>query len=113
MPDAEGFLRWAAASVPDARGYWPCQAVATYALSGVPAIDTGVTASLGALHTHGRWNADLLARSACAEAQMPAVVPMGQAAGTLPGSDAVITGGTIDALCDQIVAGATSRATCS
>ena len=29
-----------------------------------------------------------------------------QAAGTLPDSDAVITGGTIDALCDQIVAGA-------
>jgi xylulokinase len=37
---------------------------------------------------------------------MPAVVPMGQSAGTLPESDAVITGGTIDALCDQIVAGA-------
>jgi xylulokinase len=37
---------------------------------------------------------------------MPAVFPMGQAAGTLPESDAVITGGTIDALCDQIVAGA-------
>ncbi len=37
---------------------------------------------------------------------MPTVVPMGQAAGTLPGSDAVVTGGTIDALCDQIVAGA-------
>ena len=37
---------------------------------------------------------------------MPAVVPMGEAAGTLPESDAVITGGTIDALCDQIVAGA-------
>ncbi len=34
------------------------------------------------------------------------VVPMGTAAGTLPESDAVITGGTIDALCDQIVAGA-------
>jgi xylulokinase len=38
--------------------------------------------------------------------QMPTVVLMGQAAGTLPGSDAVVTGGTIDALCDQIVAGA-------
>jgi xylulokinase len=37
---------------------------------------------------------------------MPMVVPMGQAAGTLPGSDAVVTGGTIDALCDQIVSGA-------
>jgi xylulokinase len=107
MPDAEGFLRWASTSVPDARGYWPCQAVATHALSGLPAVDTGVTASLGLLHTHGRWNAELLHSLGVAEEQMPTVVPMGQAAGTLPGSDAVITGGTIDALCDQIVAGAT------
>jgi xylulokinase len=106
MPDAEGFLAWASASVPEARGYWPCQAVATYALSGVPAIDTGVTASLGGLHSRGRWNADLLASLGVREEQMPVVAPMGQAAGTLPGSDAVVTGGTIDALCDQIVAGA-------
>jgi xylulokinase len=106
MPDAEGFLAWAADAVPGATGYWPCQAVATYALAGVPAIDTGVTASLGALHTHGRWNADLLASLGVREDQMPAVFPMGESAGTLPGSDAVITGGTIDALCDQIVAGA-------
>jgi xylulokinase len=41
------------------------------------------------------------------ESQMPTVVPMGRPAGTLAGSDAVVTGGTIDALCDQIVAGAT------
>src|SRR5271170_2945919 len=47
MADAEGFLRWASSSAPDARGYWPCQAVATHALSGVPAVDTGVTTSLG------------------------------------------------------------------
>jgi len=107
MPDAEGFLAWAKSSFPDARGYWPCQAVATHALSGTPAIDTGVTASLGALHTRGRWNADLLALLEVKESQLPAVVPMGQAAGTLLDSDAVITGGTIDALCDQIVAGAT------
>ena len=107
MPDAEGFLRWASAEVPDARGYWPCQAVATHAISGLPAIDTGVTASLGLLHTHGRWNADLLRSLGVSEEQMPTVVPMGQAAGTLPGSDAVITAGTIDALCDQIVSGAT------
>ena len=106
MPDAEGFLRWASASVPDARGYWPCQAVASYAVGNVPAIDTGVTASLGALHTHGRWNSDLLQSLGVDERQMPTVVPMGQPAATLPGSDAVITGGTIDALCDQIVAGA-------
>ncbi len=107
MPDAEGFLRWAASSAPGARGYWPCQAVATYALSGLPAIDTGVTAALGSLHTHGHWNADLLRSAGVSESQMPMVIPMGQAAGTLPDSDTVITGGTIDALCDQIVAGAT------
>jgi len=107
MADAEGFLAWAKSACPDARGYWPCQAVATHALSGTPAIDTGVTASLGALHTRGRWNADLLASLGVKESQLPAVVPMGQAAGTLRDGDTVITGGTIDALCDQIVAGAT------
>jgi xylulokinase len=107
MPDAEGFLRWAVTEQPSARGYWPCQAVATCALSRIPAIDTGVTAALGALHERGRWNADLLASLKVDEAQLPLVVPMGQAAGSLPGSDTVITGGTIDALCDQIVAGAT------
>ena len=106
MPDAEGFLRWASTEVPDARGYWPCQGVATHAISGVPTIDTGVTASLGMLHTHGRWNAEMLGGLGVAEEQMPDVAPMGQAAGTLPGSDAVFTGGTIDALCDQIVSGA-------
>jgi xylulokinase len=106
MADAEGFLRWASSEVPDARGYWPCQAVATYALSGLPAIDTGVTAALGALMRAGRWDLDVLGSMGVDESQMPLVAPMGQAAGTLPGSDTVITGGTIDALCDQIVAGA-------
>ena len=49
MRDAEGFLRWALAEAPDAAGYWPAQAVASHALSGVPAVDTAMTASLGAL----------------------------------------------------------------
>jgi xylulokinase len=106
MPDGEGFLRWAAREAPAARGYWPCQAVATNALSGLPAIDTGVTAALGSLMRGGRWDAELLRSMGVEESQMPMVVPMGQAAGTLPESDTVVTGGTIDALCDQIVAGA-------
>ena len=106
MPDAEGFLGWAHNEAPDAQGYWPCQAVATHALSGLPAIDTAVTASLGSLHMSGTWNSDLLASVGVHEAQLPMVVPMGVAAGTLPGSDTIVTGGTIDALCDQIVAGA-------
>ncbi|HVA06409.1 MAG TPA: FGGY-family carbohydrate kinase [Acidimicrobiales bacterium] len=107
MADAEGFLQWALTAAPGAAGYWPCQAVATYSLSGVPAIDSAATASLGELHSGGKWNRELLDSLGVAEAQMPQVFPMCEAAGTLPGSDTVFTGGSIDALCDQIVAGAT------
>jgi xylulokinase len=107
MPDAEGFLRWAAEMAPDAAGYWPCQAVASHALCGVPAIDTAVTTSLGALHHSGVWNQALLTKIGVREEQLPTVVPMLQSAGTIPGSDTVVCAGTIDALCDQIVAGAT------
>ena len=106
MPDSEGFLRWARAANPSATGYWPCQAVATHALTGVPAIDTGVTASMGLLHHRGKWNLEKLGEMAVDEAQLPLVVPMGQAGGTIEGTETVFTGGTIDALCDQIVAGA-------
>jgi xylulokinase len=108
MPDAEGFLRWAHALAPEAKGYWPCQAVATHALSGVPAIDTGVTASMGALHVGGQWNTELLDGMGVLTAQLPDVVPMCVAGGTLPGTDTVFTGGSIDAMCDQVVAGADS-----
>src|SRR6202042_2963115 len=105
--DAEGFLRWAVREAPDAKGYWPCQAVATHALTGVPAIDSGVTASLGALHGRGRWNSGLIDSIGASESQLPTVVPMCQAGGTVPGTDTVFTGGSIDAFCDQIVSGAT------
>jgi len=108
MPDAEGFLRWAHVLAPEAKGYWPCQAVATHALSGVPAIDTGVTASMGALHAGGQWNAEMLDSIGVSPAQLPEVVPMFAAGGTLPGTDTVFTGGSIDAMCDQVVAGADS-----
>jgi xylulokinase len=106
MPDAEGFLRWAVREAPDAMGYWPCQAVATHALTGVPAIDSGVTASLGALHGRGKWNSALIESIGASESQLPTVVPMCQAGGTVRGTDTVFTGGSIDAFCDQIVSGA-------
>jgi xylulokinase len=106
MSDTEGFMRWAQSSAPDATGYWPCQAVATHALSGVPAIDTCVTASMGALHVGGQWNAALLESIGVVPSQLPIVIPMCVAAGTLPDSDTVFTAGSIDALCDQVVAGA-------
>ena len=107
MADARGFLRWASASAPGARGYWPCQAVATFALSGIGAIDTGVTAALGELHTEDAGTASSSPPWGWTRRRCLPVVPMGEAAGTIPAPNTVITGGTIDALCDQIVSGAT------
>ena len=111
MVDAVGFLRWAAAAMPGAAGYWPAQAVANYALAGLPTVDTAVTTALGSLHTMGAWNGDLLASMGVAPESMPEVVLMGAPAGELPGASAApgaaLAGGTVDALCDQLVAGAT------
>jgi xylulokinase len=107
MPDAGGFVRWAVREAPGARGYWPAQAVANYALGGVPAIDTGTAICMGSMRTGNRWNEDVLAEIGVTEEQLPIVVPMGQPAGTVTGSDTVLAAGTVDALCDQIVSGAT------
>jgi xylulokinase len=120
MPDAEGFLQWTSKEMPDAFGYWPAQAVATHALTGHAVIDTAVASTLGDLQKFGKWNDELMTRLGVDLSQLPRVVPTGEAAGTLdagkPGltttadgwddAEAVVAGGTIDAFCDQIVAGA-------
>jgi len=107
MPDAEGFLRWAIGEAPDAAGYWPAQAVATHALSGVPAVDSATTGSFGSLYSPAGWNRPMLEGLGVTDDQLPVVVPMCQPGGTVPGTDTVFTGGSIDALCDQVVSGAT------
>ena len=108
MRDAEGFLRWAVEQAPGAAGYWPAQAVATMAIGGVPAIDSAMTASLGALHTWGKWQEEEINKLGANLSQMAEVVPMGEAAGRIPGTDIAVAGGSIDALCDQLVAGASN-----
>src|SRR5579872_3374341 len=109
IPDAEGFVVWAVRESPDARGYWPAQAVANYAIGAVPAVDTGTAMCLGSLRSGAHWDAPSLARVGVTEAQLPTVVNMGEAAGTVTrprARGAVLAGGTVDALCDQIVSGA-------
>ena len=111
MPDAEGFLQWTSQQMPDAFGYWPAQAVANHGLTGQATIDTAVASTLGGLHAAGDWNQELLTRFGVDPGQLPSVVLTGQPAGTLrvdrdQRSETVVAGGTIDAFCDQIVAGA-------
>lgn len=106
MPDAIGFFRWAVHELPTAAGYWPAQAVANFALAGVPAIDTAMTMSLGDLRVGTEWNDAMLADIGVAPSQLPVVVPMGEQAGTVRGTATALAPGTVDALCDQIVSGA-------
>jgi xylulokinase len=77
--------------------------MATHALSGVAALDQAAAIVFGDLVDHRGWRVEGLDQYGIGVGQMPAVVPMGAPAGTLPDSDTVIAGGTIDALCDQLV----------
>jgi xylulokinase len=106
FPDSEGFLRWAAAEAPGAHGYWPAQAVANFALSGVAAIDSGAAMMANSLLSAGQWDVDKLSAIGVDASQMPLIVPMGARAGTVTGTEAALAGGTVDAMCDQIVSGA-------
>jgi xylulokinase len=99
-------LTWAVSELPGAAGYWPCQAVATHALCGVPGVDSATATSFGSLMRGSRWDRDVLAGLGIEERQLSRVVPMGLMAGTVPGTPTVVGGGSIDAFCEQIVSGA-------
>ena len=100
-PDGEfvGFLRSLEQAVPDAPGYWPAQAVASTALCGAPAID-GITAMcclpvFGADGWDSQW---------CDPARLPDLAMDSTPVGYR--DDAPVAPGTVDALAEQLVAGA-------
>ena len=107
--EAEGFLGWTAAEAPDAAGYWPAQAVANKALGGEAVLDTSAAASsmpVFSLEQWG-WDAELLARHGARVEQRPRVAGMGEAVGHVrDAGEAVLDCGGVDAVGEQIVAGA-------
>jgi xylulokinase len=101
------FLRWLAREYPDAGGYWPAQAVANCALGGVGVISTTTAATALPLFDWVGWDEERVAACGARVDQLPRIAVSGQPAGHLlsfPG--AVLEPGTIDALGDQVVAGA-------
>ncbi len=102
-PDGEfvGFLRSLEQAVPDAHAYWPAQAVASNALCGVAAIDaiTAMTCLpvLGADGWDPQW---------CDPAKLPQLAMDSRPVGHR--GDAPVAAGTVDALAEQLVAGADS-----
>jgi sugar (pentulose or hexulose) kinase len=99
-------IEWAVGARPGAHGYWNCQAMATHALAGVPAVDGATATSFGSLCAGGRWDAVALEKLGVSEDQLPVVAGMGEKLGTVPGTSTAFAGGSIDAFCEQIVAGA-------
>jgi xylulokinase len=104
------FLAWHTARSPDAAGYWPAQAVANHALCGRGAIDTTTAMTAHPLFDFTGWDEALAAEAGATPDQLPDLVPGVEPAGgvlaDLPAAGALVGGGTIDALAEQLVAGA-------
>jgi xylulokinase len=106
LGEAAEFLRWTAAEAPGAAGYWPAPAVANHALAGEAVIDFATAATSYPLFDGTGWNEAACAERGATAAQMPRVETIGAAAGQLPGTRTVLATGAVDALCEQMVAGA-------
>jgi xylulokinase len=104
------FLRWHAASSPTAAGFWPAQAVANHALTGRGAIDTTTAMTAHPLFDFTGWDAALAAEAGTVPGALPDIVPgvepVGRVQAGLAAEGALVGGGTIDALAEQLVAGA-------
>jgi len=100
------FLRWTAREAPDAKGYWPATAVANHALAGEAVIDNATASTTYPLFDGTDWSEDMCADCGATAERMPRVEPTGAAVGQLRDADAVLAAGSVDALCEQLVAGA-------
>jgi xylulokinase len=98
------FLAWCAQAAPEAAGYWPAQAVANQALCGVGAIDSVTAITTHPLFDYTRWDGAVAASAGASIEQLPSVVSGHDSIATVDGT--VVGAGTVDALAEQIVAGA-------
>ncbi|MCU1463128.1 MAG: D-xylulose kinase XylB [Acidimicrobiales bacterium] len=105
--EAAEFVKWCAGEAPDAHGYWSAPAVANYALGGEAAVDFGTAFTTSPLFGAAMaWDEAVLADVGARLDQMPRVEMMGTAIGRVTGSGTILAGGSIDAMAEQIVAGA-------
>jgi xylulokinase len=102
-----GFMAWAQREAPQAAGFWPAQAVANHALAGVAALDTMTAATAHPFYDFvNGWDAEVGEELGVRVDQMPTVLPTGWRCGHVDGDGPPLSSGCIDALADQIVAGA-------
>ncbi len=104
--EAVQFLRWTAREAPDAKGYWPAAAVANHALAGEAVLDQASAATSYPLFDGTGWSEQQCLQCGVSTDRMPRVEPTGSAVGELRDSATVLAAGSVDALCEQLVAGA-------
>jgi xylulokinase len=102
----DGFVRWLTNHARDARGLWPAQAVANHALAGTAVIDSTTAMTTHPVFDFSDWDVDVAAALGAQVEQFPAVAPTGSAAGRVHVDGAVLAPGCIDAMAEQLVAGA-------
>lgn len=102
-PDGEfvGFLRSLEQAVPDAHAYWPAQAVASQALCSTAAIDAITAMTCLPVFSADGWDPQWCDPGKLPELAMDST-PVGHRRG------APVAAGTVDALAEQLVAGADS-----
>jgi xylulokinase len=101
------FLRWLRAAAPGAAGFWPATAVANQALGGEAVLDTSTASIAFPLFDWTQWDPAVAATVGIGVEQLPRLVPTAWECGRVGGAGGpVLASGCIDALADQIVAGA-------
>ncbi|HZP29464.1 MAG TPA: FGGY-family carbohydrate kinase [Acidimicrobiia bacterium] len=101
-----GFLRWTMAEAPGAAGFWPAQAVANHALCGEAILDTTTAATTYPLFDWTGWSETEAAAAGVRVEQLPRLAPTGWEAARVGGEGPPLAAGCIDALAEQLVAGA-------
>jgi xylulokinase len=104
------FLKWSMEQYPEAAGFWPAQAVANHALCGEAVLDTSTAACAMPLFDWVGWNQEVMEATNVTIDQLPRLVPTAWRAGTVGGGaeadGPALASGCIDAMAEQIVAGA-------
>jgi xylulokinase len=104
--EVEGFLRWTCAEAPGAHGFWLAQSVANRSLGGAPIIDLVVGLTCGRMFGPDGWDLDRCADIGVKPDQLSPAEAPGAAIGRVDGDGPVLTAGTVDVWCEQLVAGA-------
>jgi xylulokinase len=101
-----GYVRWLHEAVPDAHGFWPAQSVANHALAGEAVLDTTTASLAHPLFDFVQWDAAVAADLGITTDELPRLVPTGWECGRVDGDGPALASGCIDAMAEQLVAGA-------